>query len=100
MNGTLRLCLATNTDSDRDCGPDSDADTDNKSSTAVFMRRRVRHRLMRGCHTDAGPAMDVLTMATPTVAQNEQLEDYRAQHEKRDGHYVESYRYAPGFNQQ
>ena len=39
-------------------------------------------------------------MATPTVAQNEQLEDYRAQHEKRDGHYVESYRYAPGFNQQ
>ena len=42
----------------------------------------------------------VLTMATPMVAQNEQLEEFRAQQEKRDGHYVEGYRYATGFNQQ
>jgi len=27
-------------------------------------------------------------------------EEFRSQHEKRDGHYVESYRYATGFNQQ
>jgi len=27
-------------------------------------------------------------------------EEFRAQHEKRDGHYVEGYRYATGFNQQ
>jgi hypothetical protein len=27
-------------------------------------------------------------------------EEFRSRHEKRDGHYVESYRYATGFNQQ
>ena len=36
MIGPLRSCLATNTESNRDCDPDSDADTDSGSSTAVF----------------------------------------------------------------
>ena len=46
----LKRCLATVTDSDRDCDPDSDPDTDSRSSTAVFMRHRVRR--VKGCLED------------------------------------------------
>ena len=54
MIGPLRSCLATNTESDRDCNTDSDADTDSGSSTAIFLHvgaHRAHEILLR----ESGP---------------------------------------------
>ena len=88
MIDPLRSCPATNTESDRDCDPDSDADTDSGSTTAVFMRRRVRSveagavraggaDASRGCWLPvfmlmgAHPAHELLSLFHLTVAPEE-----------------------------